>query len=94
MWCKLVPKLYWQVNVGGAKGANKMVLECLDGTFSGVALVVTGFGELEGTLLRGKVGFYYLWLDCHDIDFGSVSFAHKKFKVCFVRFQNTKYLVN
>ncbi len=81
--------MYWEVHAGGAKGADKTVLECLDGAFSGIDFVITWFNKLEATLLRGKVGFYcFCDLIVHKVDFGSVSFAHKKFKVHFVCFQN------
>ncbi len=52
--------------------------------------MVTGFDKLEATLLQGKTGFYcFCGLIVHDVNFGGVSFAHKKFKVCFVHIQNS-----
>jgi hypothetical protein len=62
--------LYCEVNVGGAQGANKTVLECLDGLFSGIDVVIAGFKELEATLLQGKVGFYcFCGLIVHNVTF-------------------------
>jgi hypothetical protein len=83
--CNLVPKLDGKVHVGGAKGANESIFECLDSSFSGVDVVIAGLDKLEATLLWGKVQF-----DCccclivHGVDFGGVPFAHKKFEVLFV----------
>jgi hypothetical protein len=74
-----------KVHVGGAKGADESIFKCLDSSFSNVDVVIAGFDELEATLLWGKVRF-----DCvcclivHDVDFGGVPFAYKKFKVLFV----------
>ncbi len=85
MRCKLVPKLDGKVHVSGAEGADELIFECLDSLFSGVDAVIAGFNELEATLLWGKVQFdFFYCLIVHDVDFGGVPFAHKKFKVLFV----------
>jgi hypothetical protein len=88
--CKLVPQLDGKVHIGGAKGSNESIFECLDCPFSGVNMVIARFDELEVALLWGKVQ-----LDCfcclivHDTDFWGVPFAHKKFKVLFVCVKDT-----
>ncbi len=40
---KLVQKLDGKVHIGGAKGANESILECLDGSFGSIDVVIAWF---------------------------------------------------
>ena len=49
---KYVPKLDGEVDIRGAKGAKEAVLECLDGSFCSVDVVVMWVNKLEANVLR------------------------------------------
>ncbi len=46
----MVPKLEWEVDVGGAKSTDEVVFESLDGLLRGVDAMIVGFDKLDCTV--------------------------------------------
>ncbi len=85
--CKFIPQLDGEVYICGAKGANELVLECLDGAFCHVDAVVVWLDELKAHIFRLEVSFYnFCCLIIHDVYFWSVP-AHQIFKVFYIPHQ-------
>ena len=48
---QMIPKLKWEIGVSGAKAADKMVFECLNGPFGGIDAMVVRLDELGRAIL-------------------------------------------
>ena len=57
MWEEAVPKVDWEVWVGGAESRDEVIFECPDGAFGGVASVGVWWDELIFEALCFHEGF-------------------------------------
>jgi hypothetical protein len=46
----MVPKLEWEVDIGGAESTDEVVFESLYGSFRGIDAMIVGFNELDCTV--------------------------------------------
>ena len=49
--CELIPKLKWEIDIGGDKYCYKRILKCLDGPFRRGDSVVVWLNELQNALV-------------------------------------------
>ena len=53
----MVPKVEWEIDVGGAEPTDEVVFESLDGPFCGIDAMIVGFDELYCTVAGGDKFF-------------------------------------
>ncbi len=85
LWCKLIPQLEEEINVGSGKGGNEHVLESLDGLFCTVDLMIVGFDKLQFALIfHWKLFDLFCGLIVHDVQSGFDAFDGEFVKILFV----------
>jgi|LakMenEpi03Aug12_release.lakeMendotaPanAssembly.Ray.scaffolds.fasta_scaffold4763456_1 hypothetical protein len=79
----MVPKVEWEIDVGGAEPTDEVVFESLDGPFCGIDAMIVGFDELYCTVAGGDKFFDGgRGLIVRDIEGGSKTLVCKDVKDC------------
>ena len=81
--CKMVPKLEWEIDVGGAESTDEVVFESLDGAFRCIDTMIVWLDKLNGTV-AGSDKFFDSGrgLIVGDVEGGSKSFLCEVVKDC------------